>query len=399
MRNILILLFLILFLGLTAALDCQYQTTQPYEKQVQVLYSNEDNQVLNPQVSYDDFQSVGFGNLEKTFKIFNKSDFEIAVKVFFYYYYDFPQPQTPNEKIGEFNEIINVNAHDFNTVYVGRVFTSYGFTNPYNVLRIDQDSIKLVFVSNDYYNAKYENKTFEEQFCKICGDKNCFNDGQECSLINECGGGYCVKGVCNSTNVCFGLNCNCTQNQVQCFNQICADKNAVEIGYEPTCNKAECKNYFFIDDSNKCAIPPEIIKAKADEEFNNNLRIIITFILIAIIVIILIFVNKVLFLVDKFLNKIPRLNNQFHLIFINENGYEQFLKSIIDPSKTGDLFHRWYAKKNIYDKNRKMYPLEWREYEVHHKDQNKRNNDLSNLQILTIKQHKEIHKISKNWGK
>ena len=76
MRNILILLFLILFLGLTAALDCQYQTTQPYEKQVQVLYSNEDNQVLNPQVSYDDFQSVGFGNLEKTFKIFNKSDFE-----------------------------------------------------------------------------------------------------------------------------------------------------------------------------------------------------------------------------------------------------------------------------------------------------------------------------------
>jgi len=80
-------------------------------------------------------------------------------------------------------------------------------------------------------------------------------------------------------------------------------------------------------------------------------------------------------------------------IIINEEGYEQFAKSIKYPAQSGLLFHRWYAKKFIYNQNRHKYSLPWDDYEVHHKDGNKRNNDLSNLEIDTKGDHKRKHNL------
>ncbi|RJQ21706.1 hypothetical protein C4580_02000 [Candidatus Woesearchaeota archaeon] len=89
----------------------------------------------------------------------------------------------------------------------------------------------------------------------------------------------------------------------------------------------------------------------------------------------------------------PFLNKQGHRVIINEDGYQQFAKNILYPHKQGKLFHRWYAKKHIYTPNRDKYPLPWEEYDVDHKDGNKRNNDLSNLQILTREEHKRKHNL------
>ena len=63
------------------------------------------------------------------------------------------------------------------------------------------------------------------------------------------------------------------------------------------------------------------------------------------------------------------------------------------PEKEGQVFHRWYARKHIYYKNREKYPLHFTEYEVHHKDHNKRNNGLDNLEILTREEHKRRHNL------
>jgi hypothetical protein len=45
----------------------------------------------------------------------------------------------------------------------------------------------------------------------------------------------------------------------------------------------------------------------------------------------------------------------------------------------------------IYLKNRGMYTLPFSEYEIHHKDFNKNNNDINNLILLTPAEHDTIH--------
>jgi len=70
--------------------------------------------------------------------------------------------------------------------------------------------------------------------------------------------------------------------------------------------------------------------------------------------------------------------------FINSKGYLIFKDSHI-------LVHRWMAKKHIWVNDRKKYPLEFKDYQVHHIDGNKLNNEASNLKLLTIREHEQIH--------
>ena len=57
------------------------------------------------------------------------------------------------------------------------------------------------------------------------------------------------------------------------------------------------------------------------------------------------------------------------------------------------LVHRWIARKNIWEKNRKKYPLEFKEYQVHHKDKNKKNNKIENLELKSIREHEAEHNL------
>ena len=63
---------------------------------------------------------------------------------------------------------------------------------------------------------------------------------------------------------------------------------------------------------------------------------------------------------------------------------------IRDPN-TKRLIHRDIAYKEIYIKNKAKYPLPFRMYVVHHKDGNKFNNSIKNLQIVTREEHSKIH--------
>ena len=57
----------------------------------------------------------------------------------------------------------------------------------------------------------------------------------------------------------------------------------------------------------------------------------------------------------------------------------------------GRLVHRDVAFRYLYD-----YPnhhLRFREYDIHHKDRNKLNNNLDNLEVLTREEHKKKHGI------
>jgi hypothetical protein len=69
----------------------------------------------------------------------------------------------------------------------------------------------------------------------------------------------------------------------------------------------------------------------------------------------------------------------------DKNGYLRFKDS-------GRLVHRWIAWNKIYKPNRENYSLRFGNYDVHHIDGNKFNNDSSNLQILTREEHEKIHR-------
>jgi len=72
---------------------------------------------------------------------------------------------------------------------------------------------------------------------------------------------------------------------------------------------------------------------------------------------------------------------------IDDNGY------LRGKPEHSDLIHRQIAWEKIYKKNREEYPLRFREYEVHHRDRDKHNNGVSNLDIVTRDEHQLIHEM------
>ena len=69
----------------------------------------------------------------------------------------------------------------------------------------------------------------------------------------------------------------------------------------------------------------------------------------------------------------------------DEKGYLRY-------NSNDKLVHRNRAYKEIYQKGN--YNLKFSDYQVHHIDGNKINNDIDNLQIVTREEHEAIHGIS-----
>jgi|SRR3989344_8892947 len=72
--------------------------------------------------------------------------------------------------------------------------------------------------------------------------------------------------------------------------------------------------------------------------------------------------------------------------YIDEQGYRRW-------NKSHDRVHRTIAYKAIYLKEREKYPLEFKEYQVHHKDKNKENNRVENLELVHRAEHEKKHGI------
>ena len=68
----------------------------------------------------------------------------------------------------------------------------------------------------------------------------------------------------------------------------------------------------------------------------------------------------------------------------DENGYLRYKDNNL-------LVHRNIAYQGIYLKNRNKYPLQFSQYQIHHKNQDKQDNNLENLEIVTRTQHERIH--------
>jgi len=80
--------------------------------------------------------------------------------------------------------------------------------------------------------------------------------------------------------------------------------------------------------------------------------------------------------------KIPQKNT-----YVDENGYVR----TIGVFSHSNLLHRRIAYEKIFIPHQQRYFKQFKELDVHHRDGDKLNNHISNLQILTKEEHKEIH--------
>lgn len=89
------------------------------------------------------------------------------------------------------------------------------------------------------------------------------------------------------------------------------------------------------------------------------------------------------------MHKIVEINPKYEgEFYIDEKGYKRY-------KKDGKLVHREIAFKEVYRKNRNSYPRRFSEYDVHHMDENKLNNNPSNLVLKPRDTHDLTHEIKR----
>lgn len=133
--------------------------------------------------------------------------------------------------------------------------------------------------------------------CKLCKNAPCLDDGAECSINEECGGGFCVEKICNNKPECFLDNCKCERfNKTQCKNNRCVSKNVLPAGDRPFCGPLECVTNY-TDDSGRCAKSPVQIKEETekkarDKSIRNIILLVLSIIVIISMIILAIYHSK-----------------------------------------------------------------------------------------------------------
>ena len=74
--------------------------------------------------------------------------------------------------------------------------------------------------------------------------------------------------------------------------------------------------------------------------------------------------------------------------YIDQRGYKRF-------KKDGKLVHREIAYQRVYRKNKSSYPKRFSEYDVHHMDGNKLNNNPANLILKPRETHELTHEVKR----
>ncbi|MEK6888079.1 MAG: HNH endonuclease signature motif containing protein [Candidatus Aenigmatarchaeota archaeon] len=281
----------------------------------------------------------------------------------------------------------------------------YRFTNDYTVTFLSSLGVRLE--ATKIYNYT--------DACKICPNGIvCQNNDTKCYGDSQCGSGICnIAGVCGNTKIVA-----CSNGLKNCNNASCLEPSIKEKGQSYSCSW-ECKSG--VGENGVC-----------------SMNLSDTLLFLALIILVLGVGTFLLWIsykkwktkeskkeIERLTKRIDELNDELNKISkkrdktqeeiaktkklkkelekhqqdlkayreksynnkqgapvrVNENGYEVF-------ADTGVLFHRWYFERLH---GRKIKPG----YEIHHKDGNKLNNDIENLE----ERHSKLHGMEHGRGR
>ncbi len=249
MKNKLIyLLFFLISLSIVSAtnLTCQYQETVKTGKQISVLnvfgeYKTEFLEIKNIKTFYD-YPTPRYLSY---FELHNTLEIPVDVEVRF--------------------------LSNGNTIVRNELIEAKNYVTIGNYENLDINNITYIYKSNDYAVSDWIDEEIEQ--CKQCLGKSCLNDGVACTNLNECGGGYCVKGKCNNKETCYNNDCACSINELQCTdNARCVKKGDTPIDVKPSCNlNEECITGYIDTKTNLCAKSPTQLRDEETQRLKEEL--------------------------------------------------------------------------------------------------------------------------------
>ena len=208
-----LLLILLASMSAVSALECDYTTTVPVEKEVEQWYC--DGYPMNGSVSV--VRSY-WDSIDKRTVAEVRNDFEFEVRVRVVY------PAFTVDK----QSTVTVPANA-----IGKTSVIGGGPNGAYARAIEPECLEM----------RREIQTIEQAVCEQCAGSNCTNDGDRCTRNAQCGSGYCVEGVCSPDEYCYGGSCDCGIGEVQCPDASgCVSRGSVPLGGAYECSVFECMN-------------------------------------------------------------------------------------------------------------------------------------------------------------
>lgn len=409
MNKLTTMLLTLMFISTSLALSCQYTEQVLSANPVNHLYDKSGNLYENVLNIYD-FQNgaMNWGSCIWTgsFKVMNQINSEISVKI----NYKLQYSECIGNNPGIIEQTQELNISSFSSISVP--VSDRACCN----IRILNDSLTYEFLTNAYTTSVWEKVPIA--VCKTCENgRRCLDDYLPCNSNSECGSSVCnIAKICGAVGTSFIVDC--PNGLLNCNDKSCLEPSIKQVGEAFLCNW-ECISSY--GEKGICKENPGI-------NTKNNI----------IFWVIILFVFGISsYLIVRAFNKKPwqkktqklekeldelkkrvddkrkelkqtkekqktkqeletlireekekreeweriRLtkyrNKQGYPVYLNENGYEVFADS-------GNLFHIWWFKHNH---KREIKPG----HEIHHKDFDKENNDISNLEELTLAEHGQKH--------
>ncbi|MFH0869406.1 MAG: HNH endonuclease [archaeon] len=243
-------------------LTCQYKSSEPYQEESIILRYVATGVLFGQGLTFSNFvDGHGSGaNLDCTtsFKIINPNLQQLNLTVD----YDrlVMQPSMPEER-DHYSKNIILPGNSYADIQDATSNNTYCKTDPNSVSYaiIEPAGIVPVKLSITKYN----------EACLMCLGKVCLNDGDSCTRKQECGGGNCVRGVCNVFDICYNNDCKCASGEKQCpNNDKCVKKASLSIGSKPICSSEACTTNYINPSTGLCDKTPETLRLEEESREN-----------------------------------------------------------------------------------------------------------------------------------
>ncbi|MBI5392391.1 HNH endonuclease [Candidatus Woesearchaeota archaeon] len=227
------------------ALDCQYTHNQSFVIANKTFYHDS---FLDEQIKISDFILVELNGYNV--KVTNKLDKEVYLNVNYNI-----QSNWYGTQAGGFPATIN--PHDY-----------YNFVDSASTSCADHGChIEGLIFKIDRPNS------IDVRLCNLCLGIICKNDGESCTVSQECGSNSCVQGYCSNTQFCYNNDCKCSSDKIQCNdNRRCVAKAVVSLDVKPECGKPqECVTGYIDSNNGLCAKSPSQLEAEKEQKLKDEI--------------------------------------------------------------------------------------------------------------------------------